>query len=152
MNWVFRNRRIVMARILVVDDEQDGSEAVCKFLSRAGHDATCMPSGRKALAALTATNPDVLVLDLLMPEMNGAEFLDLLRNYSRGAALPIIVLTAITDGPLLKQIKQMGVSQVLHKTASSLSDLLECIQGLVPPLPASGLLSPDAGTKACHLQ
>ena len=141
-----------MARILVVDDEQDGSEAVCKFLSRAGHHAVCMPSGRKALAALATVNPELVVLDLLMPEMNGAEFLDVLRNYSRGATLPIIVLTALADGPLLKQIRQMGVARVLHKIESSLSDLVGCIDELIGSVPPARMLPPDTFSQPSRLQ
>lgn len=141
-----------MARILVVDDDPDGSEVICKFLLRAGHQAVCLPNGRKALASLATVDPDLVILDLLMPEMNGAQFLEILRNYSRGATLPIIVLTALSEGPLLKQIREMGVARVLHKTGFKLSALVGCIEELVGSRSVTGMPPPDSLVQPAHLQ
>lgn len=119
-----------MACVLVVDDEPDGSEAVCRFLRRCGHEAVCFPNGRDALAAMHSVNPDVVVLDVLMPEMDGFDFLKVLRLYRRGQTLPILVLTALPDGPDLERLRRIGVNHILHKANYSLPELLACINQL----------------------
>src|SRR5437660_7267258 len=88
----------VMSRVLVVDDDVDGMEAVCRFLEKAGHDVMCKHNGREALAGLPTFSPNVVVLDLLMPEMDGVEFLEVLRKYYRGLTLPVVLLTAVPEG------------------------------------------------------
>ena len=52
-----------MSRILLVDDDADGIEAVARVLCRGGHTVTCCPTGRDAMAAFSAVQPDVIVLD-----------------------------------------------------------------------------------------
>lgn len=119
-----------MACVLVVDDEQDGADAVCRFLRRSGHEAVCFPNGREALAALHSANPDVVVLDVLMPEMDGFDFLKVLRLYRRGQTLPILVLTALPEGPDLERLRRLGINHILHKASYSLSELLACVNQL----------------------
>ena len=120
-----------MARILVVDDEQDATEALCLFLSRYGHEAVSSPDGREALAALPTIRPDAVVLDLLMPQMDGVEFLQVLRNYYHGALLPVILLTALPGGPFVQRALRFGVKRVFLKGDYDLSDLLGCVNELV---------------------
>ena len=136
-----------MARILVVDDEVDGTEALCCFLRRSGHEAVRVQSGREALAGLATINPDIVVLDLLMPEMNGIEFLEVLRNYYHGALMPVILLTGLADGPQVRRAVQLGVKRVFVKADFLLTDLLDCINELAVPSPHA---SPGAGTPASH--
>ena len=61
-----------MARILVVDDEPDVAELVVLILARAGHEVEAVHSGRAALARLETTAYDLVICDLVMPEVNGA--------------------------------------------------------------------------------
>ena len=140
-----------MACVLVVDDEGDGADAVCRFLRRSGHEAVCFPNGREALAALHSVNPDVIVLDVLMPEMDGVDFLAVLRNYRRGQSLPVVALTALPEGPQLERLRRLGVNYVFHKASYSLPELLACINQLAvgtlhtaPPRPDAPPLSTSA--------
>jgi len=126
-----------MARVLVVDDDADGSEVVCRFLGKAGHDAVCVPNGREALTVLATAKPDVVVLDLLMPEMDGTSFLEVLRNYYRGALMPVIVLSAVSSGPYVQRALTLGVKRVFLKGDYDLSDLLDCVNELTAATPAS---------------
>src|SRR4051812_17057579 len=98
-----------VASVLVVDDDIDGCDAVVRFLAKAGHTTRCVPNGREALIALTSLTPDVVILDMRMPEMDGITFLEVIRCYLRWSYLPVIVLSALSDGPMIDRAEQMGV-------------------------------------------
>ena len=69
-----------MASVMIVDDSVDGCEPLAKFLERAGHHVRCVPNGRDALVRVFQDPPDVVVLDLIMPDMDGPTFLEVTRS------------------------------------------------------------------------
>jgi len=81
-------------RILVVEDDQDIAELVARYLDKAGYATEILSSGRDALAAVRAHPPDLLVLDLMLPQMDGLEICRALRGHEETAGVPIIMLTA----------------------------------------------------------
>ena len=125
-----------MASILIVDDAVDACEPLQKFLERAGHTVACVPNGRDALAAVIAHPPDAVVLDLLMPEMDGPSFLEICRSYLRLQHLPVVVLTAITDGPLIDRVRNAKVGDILVKGKATHQDILDAVIAQIPRLPA----------------
>jgi CheY-like chemotaxis protein len=84
-------------RILVVDDDADIRALANKALTQDGHTVSEAGSGREALALIASSLPDLLVLDLLMPEQGGLEILQILRSQPATAMLPVVVLTAMGD-------------------------------------------------------
>jgi CheY-like chemotaxis protein len=116
-----------VASVLVVDDELDGSDAVVRYLTKAGNTVRCVPNGREALLALTENTPDVVVLDLRMPEMDGITFLEVIRCYLRWSSLPVVVLTAQPEGPTIVRAEQMGVRHVFRKADYRLEDLARVV-------------------------
>ncbi len=83
-----------MIRILVVEDDRDIAELVGRYLERAGFRVELLASGRDAIAALAERPPDVLVLDLMLPGVDGLEICRAARSNARTANIPIIMLTA----------------------------------------------------------
>ena len=116
-----------MSRILLVDDDADGSEAVARFLRRGGHSVTRCPNGRDAMAAFAAVQPDLIVLDQHMPEMDGMTFLRVLRNYYDGARVPVVLLTADSDPTLPIRAAELGVKRTFVKASSPLTELLSWV-------------------------
>jgi CheY-like chemotaxis protein len=116
-----------MPSILVVDDDADGREVVSQFLTRSGYRVRSSPNGRAALISLSSEIPDVVILDLMMPEMSGVEFLRIIRSYLRWQTLPVIVLTAYPTGDHIDQVRQMGVKCIFTKANYQLADLLKCV-------------------------
>lgn len=80
------------SRVLVVDDEPKMSRILEIMLQKMGHDVVVAADGRSALARAQTTPLDLVVTDLRMPEMNGIELLNALRE--RGLAMPVIIMTA----------------------------------------------------------
>ena len=83
------------ARVLIADDEHNIVEMLQDFLVGEGYEVATAGTGGEALAAVDAFRPDVLLLDLAMPGMSGAEVLD--RPRRRGAQLPVIVISGRLD-------------------------------------------------------
>jgi two-component system, OmpR family, alkaline phosphatase synthesis response regulator PhoP len=86
--------RPMPARILVVEDDQDIAQLVARYLDKAGFTSEILSSGRDALAAIRSRPPDLVVLDLMLPHVDGLEICRTVRANERTAAIPIIVLTA----------------------------------------------------------
>ena len=82
------------AQILVVDDEPDILSILVYHLSREGYRVTTAVNGQGALTTANAEQPDLIILDLMLPGMNGYEVLQRLRNAHRTKSIPVILLTA----------------------------------------------------------
>ncbi len=85
-----------MARVVVVDDDQDIREILVHVLEAEGHQVRTAPDGNTALDILRREPSDVVVLDLMMPLMNGWEFRDAQKRDPRVSEIPVIVISAAT--------------------------------------------------------
>ena len=84
-------------KILIADDEKDIVELVAYNLEREGFAVLRAFDGRKALEVVNSDKPDLVILDLMMPEIDGMEVCRMIRRRTETAALPIIMLTAKSD-------------------------------------------------------
>ena len=82
------------SRILIVEDDPDIAELVARYLEKAGFVTERAASGREALKAIAARAPALLVLDLMLPHVDGLEVCRVVRGNEASAAMPIIMLTA----------------------------------------------------------
>lgn len=83
-----------MAKILVVDDEKDVVELLKFLLEKDGHQVTTAYNGREALESVAKAKPELILLDVMMPEMDGYTVQTQLLNNADTRNIPIIVLTA----------------------------------------------------------
>ncbi len=81
-------------RVLIVEDDPDIAHLVAHYLGRAGFASEIMASGRDALASILNDPPALVVLDLMLPQMDGLEICRAVRTHPATAALPLIILTA----------------------------------------------------------
>jgi two-component system phosphate regulon response regulator PhoB len=122
-----------MAKVLVVEDDQDSLEIVSKTLEKGGHVVISAANGWEALLSLDAHHIEVIVLDLMMPGMNGTAFLRIVRNDQRRRALPVVVLTALNSGDTLRTVADLGVQEWLLKAEYTSQQLLDAIERLSQP-------------------
>jgi len=83
-----------MAKILVVDDELHIAELIKFNLEKDGHKVVCAYNGADGLKVFEEDKPDLIILDIMLPEIDGLEVCRRLRNTSAGADIPVIMLTA----------------------------------------------------------
>ena len=80
--------------VLVVDDNQDNVRLLCHILGARGFEVEPAYNGLEALAAIERRRPDVVLLDVMMPEMDGMEVLDRIKANPQHAHIPVILVTA----------------------------------------------------------
>lgn len=83
--------------ILIAEDERDLADLVALNLKRAGYATRVAPTGRAALAAIANETPDLIILDLMMPELSGTEVASRVRSDPKTSHIPIIMVTAKAD-------------------------------------------------------
>ncbi|MHC4729219.1 MAG: CHASE domain-containing protein [Planctomycetota bacterium] len=120
--------------VLVIEDDVDTREMVCRGLRRAGWATHEAANGRVALERMRAEMPDAILLDLMMPEMNGFRFLDEVRAEEAWKAVPIIVITAKELTEEDRKRLNGRVQRILQKGAQGRDELLEEIRRLVQQL------------------
>ena len=103
-----------MKRVLLVDDDDDLREALCDILVFAGYEVVGVGSGPDALRWLEDHRPDLIVLDLMMPGMTGAEVVERMDGAAR--AVPVLVLSG--DTRLAEQAAALGAAGWISKPAS----------------------------------
>ena len=117
-----------MSRVLVVDDEEGARRALVRLLSKEGYDTLAAGDGREALQTLETTRPDVILLDIAMPVMDGLELLEHLQRHPQLTALPVVVLTALSDTHTVNRAQQLGAKALLVKATFSVADMLDQVK------------------------
>jgi len=103
-------------RILVVDDNDDNRYTLTRRLRREGYtDVVAASNGREALQRLAESEFDLILLDIMMPEMDGHSVLEELRATGRLANLPVIVISALDDFESVVRCIEMGAEDYLQK-------------------------------------
>ena len=112
-----------MPTVLVVEDDPDMRELERRALSYAGHDVLVADNGHDALRTLETHRPAVIVLDVMMPGMDGLTFL--LERVQRGIAVDVPVVCVSAAGPAVaSEALQLGAAEFVGKPVS-LDDLCE---------------------------
>ena len=99
--------------MLVVDDETEVRLVLREFLAGRGYEVTVVESGAEAIAAVEKEKPDVVLLDVAMPGMDGVETLK--RIVARHPTLPVIMVTANADIVVTSQLLALGASDYIPK-------------------------------------
>jgi DNA-binding response OmpR family regulator len=102
-------------RVLVVDDDRNAVDILDRLLKKEGFQVVCANGGRQALAALAAHPIDVVLLDVMMPEMDGFQVCAAMRADAQLRDVPVILLTAKDDMDTRLEGMRLGVSEFLTK-------------------------------------
>ncbi len=122
----------VARKVLLVDDDEIMRESVRRVLEQEGWEVSGASNGRAALQHLAESSPDVILLDLMMPEMDGFEFLAEMRQRSEWRDIPVLVLTAKDLSAEDHQKLNGHVERVMRKSASELGELLFELGRMLP--------------------
>ena len=117
-----------MPKILIVEDAQDQLELFAKSFRRAGFDVYGAHDGGHAMDRVRDVRPDIILLDQMMPEVDGITFLQNLRRFPKYKNTPVVLVTGITDKMLKSKAANLGVGDVLVKGSFHLKDLIALVK------------------------
>jgi len=119
------DQRTAHSGLLLVDDDAVNRRRMAKILREKGWKVREAENGRVALTLLEHTTPDLVLLDLIMPEMDGFAFLAEFRKSPRFCEVPVVVITSKDLTVAERQLLSNNVARVLHKNASSIDEVAE---------------------------
>ena len=119
------------APILIVDDDASQRDLLKRTLEKDGWETIRAHNGRAALEAVRARTPSIIILDLMMPEMDGFELINTLRKNPETREIPVVVLTAMDLSNADQMMLASNVTEVLRKGASSRDEVLKIVKDLV---------------------
>jgi len=123
---------VVQKRILVIEDEPNISEAIRFILTRNGWEVEVEADGLAALSRLRADPPDALILDLMLPDMDGFEVLRNLRADAPTRDLPVLMLTAKGQSADRDLAARLGVTRFMTKPFAN-AEVVSALQDMVGP-------------------
>lgn len=119
-----------MAKILIVDDDIHATTLLEKVLAIKGHEATSVNESSETIRVANSTSPDLILLDLMMPEPNGFEVCKMLRADPTYAKIPIVIVTAMDDNESKETAYGAGANDYLIKPFR-IDVLAEAIETLI---------------------
>ncbi len=105
----------VYKRILVIDDDHDALDELNSALRAEGFEVDLASSGFEAGQKVHVCKPDLILLDFMMPGMDGFEACSILKNDKETASIPVIAVTALNGGDEVEKIKECGVNAYFSK-------------------------------------
>src|SRR5213083_2573399 len=145
-NRVIAGRMTAMTtRVLIVEDDPDIADLIAGYLHKAGFTTEHSASGREALQAIAARPPDLLVLDLMLPQVDGLEICRVVRGNEATAAIPIIMLTARAEESDRIVGLEIGADDYLAKPFSP-NELVARVRALVRRAQRTGPASAHGAT------
>lgn len=121
-----------MATILVVDDDPAARKPMARLLQMEGHEVFCAENAVAAMAAAIGHKPDLILLDVAIPPMDGLTFLFLLRERPFGKDVPVIVISGRDDARTMHRARELGVHEYLVKSQYKTSELLDLVRRYCP--------------------
>jgi len=115
-------------KILLVEDDDALANVYLMRLQAEGFDVRRVANGEDALAAALSYQPELVLLDVMMPKVSGFDVLDILRNTPETASLKIIMLTALSQDSDKARAQSLGVDDYLVKSQVVIADVIDRIK------------------------
>ena len=127
------------AKVLCIEDDYDQRRLLSFLLQRDGLDVRTAADGREGVSIALEWSPDLILMDLMMPVMDGFEATQALRTYDGTRRIPILALTAFGEEPIRQKAKAVGMDGFMLKTilpAGLLETLSQYLPSISRPAPA----------------
>ena len=120
-----------MKKILFIEDEDTLQKALGGFLKDAGYEVVNALDGEIGLELALSENPDLILLDIVLPKINGFEVLKELKQKEETKDIPVIVLTNMENIEDIDKIIQLGATTYMIKTEYKLEEVIEKVKGVI---------------------
>jgi len=116
-----------MAKILIIEDEPEQIKLITMRLEANGFNVVSASTAREGLQTVSQERPDLILLDILLPDINGLEVAETLKIDAATQSIPIIAITAVGTPDIEQKCRDVGISDFLRKPYES-SDLITKIK------------------------
>ena len=120
-----------MTKILLAEDDKLISNSLCDALKAAGYEPTPAYDGEEAVAKTKESIPDLILLDIMMPKLDGISVLWELKANPATATVPVIVLTNIGDVDTISKIVEAGATDYLLKSDQSVDEIIQKVKDVL---------------------
>ena len=120
-----------MSKILVAEDDKFLASAYQVKLTKAGHEVKIVSDGQETIDALTSFAPDLLILDLIMPKVDGFAVLEYMGQKPNLKSIPVIVASNLGQADDIVKATKLGAKEYVVKTDLSMKDLLQKVSKFV---------------------
>ena len=107
-----------MPKVLLIEDEESLRNLYTKILSAKNYTVETAADGDDALSVLSVFRPDVIVLDIIMPNYNGMEFLKILKKSNEFKSIPVVMLTALSEMRKIAECLEIGAVGYITKDST----------------------------------
>ena len=122
-------------KILFVEDNETMQHLYARALEAAGLTVVVINDGSLAFETAVAEQPDLILMDIMMPQMNGLDALDVLKSNDQTKFIPVIMMSAHEDDTLLMRAMQAGASRYLIKSNVEVTELAKLITDTIAAHP-----------------
>jgi putative two-component system response regulator len=145
--WIDKEIRVNMIKILLVEDDAPLLEVMRCLLEAEGYEVCPAVNGKQALELFDTCQPDLVISDIMMPEMNGYELLESIRTLKQGITVPFLFLSARTERSDVDLARSLGVDDYLFKPFDA-SELINAVRARLDRRRIVELFD----TRSAHLQ
>jgi len=120
-----------MTKIAIIEDDQTISQMYRMKFEADGFDVQLASDGKRGVALVQAFSPDIILLDIQMPEMNGAEALTEIRKHDWGKTIPVIILTNLGEEESPKELKTLNINSYIVKAELTPRQVVSKVQEIL---------------------
>jgi len=120
-----------MPKIVLVEDEAILQRALTEWLEEAGHEVVPLATGKEAIDRIPIESPDLVLLDIILPEINGMEVLKRLKANSATRSIPVVILTNLGDELVRKRALSLGAVDYLVKASHDLDTVNKIVNKIL---------------------
>ena len=115
-------------KLLVIDDDQTFRELISSGVDKDQYEVSTAADGVQGLEQLAKSQPDLILLDIMMPRMNGVEFLEKMKDANAGHQVPVIITSNDSSLDTISRGAELGVRGYIVKSSESMKTIMESIE------------------------
>lgn len=121
-------KKIEKRKILIVEDDVFFRELLLKKFQKENFDVFIAKDGKEGFTYLESNNPDIIVLDLILPDLNGYEILSMLKREKKTKGVPVVVLSNLGQQEEMEKAMSLGAAEFLIKVNFTLEEIVEKVK------------------------
>lgn len=120
-----------MPKILIIDDDPAIRELYETGFKQIGYDVRVAVNGEDALAKTMEFKPELLLLDIMMPEIHGLHVLDIIKATPEAQNMKVVIFTALSDDEAQKKATELGADGYIVKSQMTMAEVITYVQGIL---------------------